>query len=184
MGFEEIRSLDTDTTTAIGGLNRKTGKKNPSSAEGYFLGTKQVVSPKSKTGYAALHILQTSAGNLGVWGKTDMDRKMQSVAPGTMVRITHSGMQATPNGEMYKFRVEVDPSNTVDVAGLGGGAAEGEEAQEASGFQDAEELVEEEEAPLDEPVVARAQAPRAPAKAASADRQAAVQALLKNARRA
>lgn len=182
MGFKEITSLDTDTTTAIGGTNRKTGKKNPSSAEGYFLGTKQVASPKSKTGFAALHILQTAHGNLGVWGKTDMDRKMQSVVPGTMVRITHSGMQATPNGEMYKFRVEVDPSNIVDVSGLGGEAAE-EETQEASGFQDAEELVEEEEAPLDEPVVARAQAPRAPAKAASADRQAAVQALLKNARR-
>lgn len=116
MSFKEISTVDAENTTAIGGTNRKTGKKNPTSAEGYFLGSKKVESKKAKSGYAFLHVLQTPKGNLGVWGKTDMDRKLQAVTPGTMIRITHTGMQATPNGEMYKFKVEVDGENTIEVA--------------------------------------------------------------------
>lgn len=119
MGFTEVQSLDADNTTAIGGVNKKTGKKNPLTAEGYYLGSRKVESRKAKSGYAYLHILQTPKGNLGVWGKTDMDRKLTTVAPGTMVRITHTGMQATPNGDMYKFKVEVDSSNSIEVGNLG-----------------------------------------------------------------
>lgn len=118
MSFTEVQSLDADNATAIGGLNKKTGKPNPKSAEGYYLGSRKVESRKAKSGFAYLHILQTPKGNLGVWGKTDMDRKLITVVPGTMVRITHTGMQATPNGEMYKFKVEVDSTNTVEVGNL------------------------------------------------------------------
>lgn len=116
MGFKERTSLDADTTTAIGGQNKKTGKKNPSTIEGYYLGSREVESKKSKNGKASIHFLQTSKGNVGVWGKTDLDRKISGVEPGAMVRITHTGMQATPNGEMYKYKVEVDEDNTVEVS--------------------------------------------------------------------
>lgn len=116
MAFKEKTSLDADVTTPIGGVNKKTGKKNPTSVEGYFLGSREVESKKSKNGVAKLHFFQTSKGNLGVWGKTDMDRKLDGVAPGAMVRITHTGMQPTPNGEMYKYKVEVDEDNTIEVS--------------------------------------------------------------------
>ncbi len=123
MSFKEVQSLDADNAIALGGVNRKTGKKNATSAEGYFLGTRKVESKKSRDGYANLHFLQTPSGNLGVWGKTDMDRKLSTVTPGTMIRISHTGMQATPNGEMYKFKVEVDADNTIEVTTLTAGAA-------------------------------------------------------------
>lgn len=116
MAFKQVAAVDADTTTAVGGVNRKTGKKNPTSVEGYYIGSKQVDSPKAKSGKAYLYILQTPKGNLGVWGKTDMDKKMQQVTPGNMIRITHSGMQATPNGEMYKYTVEQDDTNVIEVA--------------------------------------------------------------------
>ena len=116
MAYKQIQAVDADTTTAVGGKNKKTGKTNPTSVEGYYLGKKEVDSPKSKTGKAFLYILQTPKGNLGVWGKTDMDKKMKQVTPGNMIRITHSGMQATPNGEMYKYTVEQDDTNTIEVA--------------------------------------------------------------------
>lgn len=115
MAFKELNDLSADNVIALGGQNRKTGKKNPTSVEGFYLGSKKVESKKSKSGFAYIHILQTPQGNIGVWGKTDLDRKILTAVPGTMVRATHVGMQETPNGEMYKFKVEVDPDNTIEV---------------------------------------------------------------------
>jgi hypothetical protein len=116
MAYKQIQDLDTETTISLGGVNKKTGKKNPTSIEGYFLGKKEVESKKSKNGKAFLYTLQTEKGNVGVWGKTDLDRKMSAVSEGTMIRITQSGMKATQNGDMYKFTVEVDDENTIEVA--------------------------------------------------------------------
>ena len=116
MAYKERTSLDADVTTPIGGVNKKTGKKNPSQIEGYYLGSREVESKKSKNGKAQIHFLQTSKGNVGVWGKTDLDRKLDGVEPGCMIRITHTGMQSTPNGDMYKYKVEVDDENTIEVS--------------------------------------------------------------------
>lgn len=117
MAFTQVQDLDSETAIALGGRNKKTGKANPTKAEGYFLGSKEVESQRSKTGKAFLHILQTANGNLGVWGKTDLDRKLRNVTPGTMVRITQSGMQEIPGkNPMYKFTVEVDLENVIEVS--------------------------------------------------------------------
>lgn len=166
--FQEVKSLDADTTVALGGFNKKARKDNPTSAEGYFLGSKKVASPKSKTGYAYIHVLQTPKGNLGVWGKTDMDRKLLSVTPGMMIRITHTGMQPTPNGEMYKYKVEVDSDNTIDVGDLTAAAANDTD----SNSSEESDAVEYDETGEDEAEAAQAAALLA------AERKAKVQALL------
>lgn len=116
MAFKEIASLDAETTIALGGQNKKTGKKNPTSVEGYYLGSKEVDSPKSKNGKAFIHILQTDKGNVGVWGKTDLDRKVRTVEAGTMVRLSFDKMTPTKNGDMYIYKVEVDSDNTTEVS--------------------------------------------------------------------
>lgn len=118
MGFQEVTSLDAETTIRLGGVDKKTGKKCPTTAEGYYLGAKVIDSPKSKSGKASLHIFSTPKGNLGVWGKTNMDQKLKTVTPGTMTRITFTGMQPTKNGEMYVYKVETDGENTIDVSAL------------------------------------------------------------------
>ena len=118
MGFKELTDLSTDNVTAIGGVDKKTGKKNPSSIEGYLIGTRQVDSKKAKSGKANIYVLQTPKGKQGVWGKTNLDQKMGSVRPGTMIRISHTGMQNTPNGPMYVYKVEVDTDNTIEVDGI------------------------------------------------------------------
>lgn len=134
MAFKEVVSLECENTTALGGINKKTGRANPTKAEGYFLGSKEVESKKSKNGKAKIHVLQTSDGNLGVWGKTDLDRKMLTVAAGAMIRITQNGKTPTPNGDMYKYKVEVDTENTIDVGGLSSPTAvyEGTQIEEDS----------------------------------------------------
>lgn len=116
MGFEKVVDLDSDTTISLGGRNKKTGKPNPSRIEGYYIGTKDVPSRLSRDGTAKLHVLQTAKGNVGVWGKTHLNRKMLLVPAGAMIRVTHTGMTPTPTGEMYKYEVEVDKSNTIEVS--------------------------------------------------------------------
>lgn len=135
MGFKEVSSLDAEVTISLGGVNKKTGKKNPTSVEGYYLGSRTV---EGKKGDSKIHFFQTSKGNLGVWGKTDSDRKLGGVAPGTMTRISFDKMQATPNGDMYKYKVEVDADNTIDVGDLGGSTEGASPAYNA--FESAEEL--------------------------------------------
>jgi len=112
MGFKEVTSLDADTIISIGKTDKKTGKKFPTSAEGYYVGSRPV---ESKRGKSNLHFLQTSKGNLGVWGTTDLDRKLAQVTLGNMVRITSTGTRPTPNGDMYVYKVESDSSNSIEV---------------------------------------------------------------------
>jgi hypothetical protein len=179
MGFQEVQDLDCDVTTALGGRNKQTGKANPTRVEGYFIGSKQTVSKKSKTGFAFLHILQTPKGRLGVWGKTDLDRKMAGVTAGTMVRITQSGTVATPNGEMYKFKVEIDRDNTIDVDLPTPTAVEDAQSDELSGqAMEEEDAMAEASAEEDIPEPARAAPPSRPVAPPDAAKRARVQQLL------
>ncbi len=127
MGFKEVASLDADVTVALGKKNKETGKPYPKQAEGYYLGTRSV---ESRKGESKLHFLQTEEGNLGVWGTTDLNRKLLQVPPGTMVRITSTGTKPTPNGDMYVYKVEVDGENTVDVSRLNAAPAAEESYEE------------------------------------------------------
>jgi hypothetical protein len=112
MGFKTVQGLDAEVTVALGKMNKETGKPYPKSAEGYYLGSRTV---ENKKGDSKLHFLQTEEGNLGVWGTTDLDRKLSQVTVGTMTRITSTGTKETKNGDMYTYRVEQDDSNTIDV---------------------------------------------------------------------
>lgn len=176
MAFKEVSSLDADVTVAIGGVNRKTGKKNPTSVEGYYLGSRKVESKKAKDGFAQIHFLQTAKGNIGVWGKTDLDRKIVGVTVGAMIRISHTGMQATPNGEMYKFKVEVDTDNSIEILSAGEQNFDFEESSEETpddgfGFEQTEDYGQEPEG------YGQVEAPRV-SSAVQQDRKARVEALL------
>lgn len=187
MAFKTVQDLGTDNVVALGGLNRKTGKKNPTQVEGYYLGSRKVESKKAKNGFAYIHVVQTPKGNVGIWGKTDLDRKIINVTPGTMIRATHVGMVATPNGEMYKYQVELDSDNTIEVTGSVQGAADNASESEdgdyenphtGSSFSSAFSEDEEEEQQEEEEVVV-APAPRAVAQSPS-DRSARLNSLLKS----
>lgn len=116
MAFKEITDLSADTTISLGGRNKKTNKDNPTKVEGYYLGNRQVPDNKKKSGFSFIYFFQTPKGNLGVWGKTDLDKKMSSATPGQMMKVELAGMVATPNGDMYKFKVAFDPENTIEVS--------------------------------------------------------------------
>jgi hypothetical protein len=168
----------------LGGFNKKTRQDNPTTITGYYLGTKYVPSPKSKSGKAAIHVFQTEDGNVGVWGKTDLDRKMEGLTNqlGSLVRVTQKGTKPTKGGnDMYMFRVEVDSDNRIEVTAAPSTLESEEETYEEETYTD-EEYDEEPNAVFD-----RIQQPTAPAKAAAvpdAARQAKVKAMLAKTRTA
>jgi hypothetical protein len=171
MAFKEVTDLNADTTISLGGVNRKTNKANPKSVEGYYLGKRTVEDKKKKSGVSYIYILQTPKGNLGVWGKTDMDRKMLQTVPGAMIRITHTGMVNTPSGEMYKYSVEQDTENCIEVSANAepSKSADEDDLDAALGEGTGED---EDNEPNEAPT-------RQPLAASSAERKAKVQALLK-----
>ncbi len=121
MGFREVSSLDADVTIALGKTNKATGKPYPKQAEGYFLGSREV---ENKRGKSQLHFLQTPKGNVGIWGTTDLNRKLGQATVGNMVRITSTGTKPTPNGEMYTYKVEIDSDNSIEVSANVGDSGE------------------------------------------------------------
>jgi hypothetical protein len=161
MAFKEVQDLGCDNATALGGINKKTGKKNPTQVEGYYLGTREVEARLSRSGKASLHIFQTAKGKLGVWGKTDLDRKMKAAAPGNMIRVTYSGTRNVPTGIMHTFKVEVDADNTIDV-GTAPEVQEQAETEEDIPMEFANEEVEETAIEEEEAPVVEEQAPLPP----------------------
>lgn len=177
MGFQEIADLDCSTTISLGGKDRKTGRANPTSIEGYFIGTRKVESNKAKDGYSSLHVFQTAEGNVGVWGKTNLNQKLAGVKPGVMTRATFVGMVETRNNPMYKYKVEVDAGNAVEVAGVEADAEYGSTQSFDEGSDDTD-LFDSEPA-LDEPAPARPTAPaKSTKKALGADKLADLQSRL------
>lgn len=150
MAYKEVADLNPDNTISLGGTNRKTNKKNPTEVEGYYLGSRTVEDKKKKNGVSYIHVFQTPKGTIGVWGKTDMDRKILTLTAGVMTKVTFDRMVNTPNGEMYKYKVATDDDNTTEVGGAGNAAqsfsSAGEDAggeEEEGSVYDPEEEVEE-----------------------------------------
>lgn len=191
MAFEEVKTVDCSSTISLGGFNKKTKKANPTRFEGYYIGSKTVPNKLARSGEAYLHVFQTAKGNVGVWGKSDLDRKITAVQPGLMVRVTMTGTVPTDKGnDMYVYKVEADKSNTIDVSGLvdaNEGAADStdDEAElneyttaSDDGIYEEEASADADEEALDELPPARPAAPKKAASAPDAARQAKMKALL------
>jgi len=143
MAYKTFTDLSADTTVSLGGINRKTGKKNPIEVEGYYLGKRSVEDKKKKSGTSNIYFFQTANGNIGVWGKTNMDQKMAQAQVGLMTLVQFDKMVNTPNGEMYKYIVAQDPDLFIEVSDYSADTSTG------SDYIDEEETVETEEEETD-----------------------------------
>lgn len=165
MAYKQVDALEADFTYSLGKLNKTTGKKDPSQVEGYYLGNREVEG--GKFGKSVLHFLKTPRGNAGVWGGTDMNKKLAAVTPGVMVRITAAGKKPTPKGDMNVFTVEVDTDTVLD----GYVAPQYSQSAIPESYSDVEEPILEEDNGIDEDAL-QAEA------LAALERQQKVQALL------
>lgn len=181
MAFERIATLDAEKSISLGGMDKKSGKPNPKSVEGYYLGTKTGIPNKFNPEKPdCQHVLQTKDGLVGVWGKSHLNPQMAKAIPGCMVRITFTGTRPSKKGnDQLLFAVEQDKTNNiaVDADSNDGHYASSQDAAEEY-ETDYTESLEEEETVADELPPVRASRPASPASAPDPKRQAAVQALL------
>ncbi len=113
MAYEKVSDLSTDTVVKLGGLNSKTGKPNPTTIEGYFLGSREV---KSETGISVIHIFQTPKGNEGIWGTADINNKLAQLTPGTMTLVNYKEKRKLAGGKTkHVYDVMFDKENTIEV---------------------------------------------------------------------
>lgn len=126
MAFQTKPKLNAETAVVLGGKD-DAGKSRPRTLEGYFLGTR--ITPDSGYGPGKLHIFQTKDGNVGVWGKTDLNNQLTSELTGACLRVTFTGMSNPKKGRRpgYLYQVEVDYDNKIDVSGINVNAAPEEE---------------------------------------------------------
>jgi len=176
MAYETIADFDCTKTISVGGtrLDKKTGKryKNPTQIEGFYVGTKSGIDNKlNPEKPMSIHIFQTAEGNVGVWGKTDLDQKMRRAKVGYMTLVAFDKMVPTNRLPMFKYTVQQDPQNVNQDLVVGCDTLNNVQAEEStSSFESEEEAVEEEafeeeasldsEEAVDEPVLSQAQAPK------------------------
>lgn len=180
MAFKTIQDLDCEVVVALGGKDEN-GKANPTQVEGYYLGFRRVASKLSKSGFANIHVFQTEEGNVGVWGKTNLDQKLLAATPGTMIRATFTGTKPIPGKKaMYMYKVEIDEENKIEVNLAEATPKNDTEAEEELGASDDSEESdpEAEEAAPDEVKPARAKPPLQTAKAPAPSQQEKVKKLL------
>lgn len=174
MSFETVADLSCDVTIQLGGINKETGKPNPKSIEGYWLGYKIV---DGKYGPAQLHVFQTKTGNTGVWGKTDLDAKLSLVKPGTMVRATFDKTVPSNKGnDKWVFKVEFDKGNRIEVAAQTTDDADvtipGDFTDEGAPEESSLDSNDDEDTQVEEPPVQQPRRPSSPAKPNAAKAQA------------
>lgn len=140
-------------TIRLGGTNRD-GTVNETSIEGYYLGSRET--PDSGYGPGTLHDFQTAEGTVSVWGRTNINRLLGNSNVGQMCCLTFTGMGKAQKGKSpaYEYKLQYDPSNTIDPGTVEANAP-------VSAFDD------EEEEDLDVIVPPRAKAPSKPARVAS-----------------
>jgi len=184
MGFKEVASLDAENTITLGGRNKKTGKANPTTIEGYFIGTKGGLPNRFNPDKPnQLHHFQTPDGVVAVWGKTNLDQKLRGVMLGTMTKVTFTGTRPSGKGnDMLCYRVEIDSDNTTPVSAYAVNDAvdsntySTDETSDSDSYEDEDEL--DDETPADEVEVKRPIPPSQAARKPSAEAQAKVRAML------
>ncbi len=184
MAFQEVTDLSCEVTVSLGGVNKKTNKPNPTKLEGYYLGYREVDSKMNPGKKDRIHAFQTQKGNVGVWGKTDLDRKLDAAIVGALTRVSFDKMVPSARGSMYKFKVEIDKENVIETLQSDSNVSASNESFDDSSAYEADDEVsfDSEEDAVDEIVPPQPKRPATPAQAPDPARQAKVQALLNSAR--
>lgn len=112
MAYETKFDGSTDSTIKIGADN------NPTTLEGYFLGTKTIPSQTKGFKDSSLHIFQTPDGVIGAWGTTYLDRLLTEDLKGMKCLVEFTGMIAPKKrGQRpaYGYKVQFDRGDMISI---------------------------------------------------------------------
>lgn len=175
--------LDDIRPVVLGGVDKKTGKKNPTQLEGYYLRVESRPNKFNPDKPQNFYVFQTAEGQVGIYGKAGIDREMKKATLGVMTLVKDTGqvLDTGKGNPMKVFQIAQDKANVLDADSLAASnvAPQSDEDYASQADDELSEIdVEDDETPPARPV-----APKVPLKAPSAERQAALQALLSKTRK-
>lgn len=117
MAYQELADVK---QVSLGGIDKKTGKKNPTELEGYYIRREEKPNKFNPDKPQAFYVFETKEGPQGLFGKAGLDREMKKATIGRMTLVIDTGttMDTGKGNPMRVFKVKQDPDNTVDVAAL------------------------------------------------------------------
>ena len=122
MAFQDFSNPRPEKWVTLGGRNKETGKLNPTSAKGYYLGSFESQNKFNKDKKNVNLVLMTPQGLLGLTAPSHLVKKMKENETnlakrnvdvrGLMVEISFVGEQDVGKGNPMKlFKVGFDPEN-------------------------------------------------------------------------
>lgn len=143
MEWIEAPELNSSNIVKLGGKDPKTGKLNPASLEGYYLGKSSFQSKFNPNKTVWSYAFQTATGIKGLIGVGNLDRKMNDdsiVQLGRKVLVTFTGTVDTGKGNpMNTFSVKSKPHDVIDVTAPFGSSADKDSQTQDSQDEDSEE---------------------------------------------
>lgn len=171
--------LDDVTSVKLGGTDKKTGKKNPTQLEGYYLRKETRPNKFNPEKPQNFYVFMTSSGQIGTYSTAGIDREMKKATIGVMTLLKDTGevLDTGKGNPMRVFQVAQDKSNVLDAESLASSNIVPEEDYEGQQDELSEIDAEDDEA-VEEMPAPRPVAPKVPAKTPSSEQQAKIQALL------
>lgn len=122
MAFQDFSNPRPEKWVTLGGRNKETGKPNPTTAKGYYLGSFESQNKFNKDKKNTNLVLMTPQGLLGLTAPSHLVKKIKENetnlakrnidARGLMVEISFVGEQDVGKGNPMKlFKVGFDPEN-------------------------------------------------------------------------
>lgn len=163
-----FKKLDDVKQVVLGGTNKETGAKNPTSLEGYYIRKEEKPNKFNLAKPQAFYVFETQTGLVGLFGKAGIDREMKKANLGLMTKVIDTGttLDTGKGNPMRVFEVFQDSENSIGTS-------------EPAIVDDEPEFDEEEEAA---PIAAPVRAPSRPAAVSTASMSNA-QALLSRVRK-
>ncbi len=115
MAYEKLNDVK---PVALGGIDKKTGQRNPTELEGFYIRREEKPNKFNPGKPQSFYVFETKDGPVGLFGKAGIDREMKKASIGVMTKVVDTGklLDTGKGNPMRVFEVYQDSSNTIDVA--------------------------------------------------------------------
>lgn len=115
MAYDELGQIK---SIQLGGVNTKTGKKNPTQLEGYYIGYEKRPNKFNPDKPKNFYKFQTAEGDVGIYASAGLDKVLESATLGVMTKIVATGetLDVGKGNPMKIFKAYQDKSNSIEVA--------------------------------------------------------------------
>jgi len=154
MSYQELGEVE---VVVLGGMNKSTGKKNPTELEGYLQRVEKRPNKFNPDKPQNFYVFLTEHGEKGIYAKAGINRVLRNAVYGAMTKLvaTDELLDTGKGNPMKVFKAYQDKTNTIDVSASA-------QVSDSGSYEETSEEEFEEELPLP-PAPKAPVTPRSPA---------------------